>query len=89
MTQRVEDEVLAKLREIAEAKLGIDAGQVVPGTALADAGIDSFQLIELVFLAEEAFGISIPLEGTKVRTVDDVVAVVVSRLDAEAQVDPA
>lgn len=76
------DAILARLREILPEKIDVDPTQLVPAAVLADIGIDSFALIELVFVAEEAYGIKIPMEGLKVRTVADVLDVVEERLAA-------
>ena len=43
---------------------------------LVDVGIDSFSLIELVFLAEEEFGVRIPMEELEANTVGDVVTII-------------
>lgn len=75
------DAVLARLREILPGRVDVDPALLVPDAALADIGIDSFALIELVFLAEDAYGIKIPMEGLKVRTLGDVLDVVEARLD--------
>lgn len=75
------DAILARLREILPHRIDVDPALLVPDAALADIGIDSFALIELVFLAEDAYGIKIPMEGLKVRTLGDVLDVVKARLD--------
>ena len=77
-------EVLDRLRRVVPEKVDVDPALLVPGAVLADIGIDSFALIELVFVAEEEFGIKIPLEGLQVHTVDDVLAVVLQRIAAPA-----
>jgi acyl carrier protein len=76
------DAILARLREILPDKVDVDPAKLVPAAVLADIGIDSFALIELVFVAEEAYGIKIPMEGLNVRTVADVLDVVEERLSA-------
>jgi acyl carrier protein len=51
-----------------------------PNARLADIGIDSFSLIELVFIAEEEFKVKIPVDGLNVKTVGDVVEVIDRRI---------
>jgi acyl carrier protein len=75
------DVILERLREILPHRIDVDPALLVPDAVLADIGIDSFALIELVFLAEDAYGIRIPMEGLKVRTLADVLDVVVARLE--------
>jgi acyl carrier protein len=55
-----------------------------PDAQLADIGIDSFSLIELVFVAEEEFRVKIPFEGLKVKTVGDVIEVIERRIRESA-----
>jgi acyl carrier protein len=75
-------EILDRLRRVVPDKVGIDAALLQPDARLADIGIDSFSLIELVFLAEEEFKVSIPFEGLTVKTVSDVLDVIERRLAA-------
>ena len=77
-------EILERLKRVVPEKVDVDPALLTPGAVLADIGIDSFALIELVFVAEEEFGIKIPLEGLEVRTVDDVLAIVLQRITAPA-----
>ena len=69
-------EILARLREIVPDRVPVDPLLLTPEARLADIGIDSFALIELVFLAEEEFRIRIPIEGLQVKTVADVLDVI-------------
>jgi acyl carrier protein len=69
-------EILKRLCRIAPDKIGIDPSHLKPNAVLADIGIDSFSLIELVFLAEEEFSIAIPLDGLAVKTVGDVLEII-------------
>jgi len=76
-------EILQRLRSVVPNKVAVDPDLLVPEARLADIGIDSFSLIELVFLAEEEFHIKIPVEGLEVKTVGDVLEVISRRLQAE------
>jgi acyl carrier protein len=73
-------EILDRLRTSTAEKVGIDPKLLQGDAQLADIGIDSFSLIELVFLAEEEFHVSIPLEGTAVKTVNDVLELIQRRM---------
>ena len=77
-------EILDRLRGIVPDKVGIDPALLQVNARLADIGIDSFSLIELVFLAEEEFSVSIPLEGLAVKTVSDVLDVIQERIAVTA-----
>ncbi len=68
--------ILARLRDLVAGRIGVDPASLRLDAKLADIGIDSFSLIELVFVAEEAFGIKIPMEDIRPTTVGDVVAVI-------------
>jgi len=69
-------EILERLCRVVPDKIGIDPNVLKPSAVLADIGIDSFSLIELVFLAEEEFSIAIPLDGITVKTVSDVLEII-------------
>jgi len=72
-------EILERLRRLVPGRISVEPDRLQPEARLADIGIDSFSLIELVFLAEEAFGITIPNEGLEVKTVGDVIDVIQRR----------
>jgi acyl carrier protein len=73
-------DILKRLKEIASGKVPVDIARFSPEARLSDIGLDSFSLIELVFLAEEEFGIRIPVEGLTVNTVGDVLDVISQRI---------
>lgn len=56
-----------------ENRLGADPGRVVPSAALADLGVDSLMLAELMFEAEDKLGISIDAQVEIPKTVGDMV----------------
>jgi acyl carrier protein len=64
--------------------VGVDPALLQPEAELADIGIDSFSLIELVVLAEEEFKVAIPFEGLAVKTVGDVLDAIQRRIAAES-----
>jgi acyl carrier protein len=72
--------ILARLRELVAGRIAVDPDALELDARLADIGVDSFALIELVFVAEEAFGIKIPMESIRPVTVGDVVDVIEQNL---------
>lgn len=78
------NEILTRLRCVIPERVGIEPALIQPDARLADIGIDSFSLIELVFVAEEEFKVIIPLEGLIVKTVNDVLDVIQKRLAVSA-----
>ena len=75
-------EILQRLRGVIPEKVGIDPALLQPEANLLDIGIDSFSLIELVFLAEEEFKVQIPFEGLTIKTVSDVLDVIQQQIAA-------
>ncbi len=55
----IEETVLELVRE----QVGIDPQAIFLGSKLEDLNLDSVAIVELVFLLEEKFDISIPFEG--------------------------
>jgi acyl carrier protein len=76
--------ILKRLRMLAKEGVDVDPEVLTPDALLSDIGIDSFSLIELVFLVEEEFKITIPFEGLEVKTVGDVVDVIEQNVAAAA-----
>jgi acyl carrier protein len=54
-----QDQVLADITEILSDVAGIDRGDITPETSLADLGIDSLTMLEVVVTAEDRFGLLI------------------------------
>jgi acyl carrier protein len=72
-------EILERLRKIVLNRVDVDPALLQPDAKLVEIGIDSFSLIELVFLAEEEFRVNIPVEELEVTTVSDVLTVIEKR----------
>lgn len=53
-------EVGAELVRYARENLVADAAPFAPETPLAEAGLDSFCVVELLLFAEQAFGVRVP-----------------------------
>jgi acyl carrier protein len=75
-------DVVAELKEIMAARLGLPAEQLVPEARLVeDLGLDSLDAVELAISVERKFDIEVPEEElTKLKTVADMVALVESRI---------
>jgi acyl carrier protein len=53
------DEVLADITAILSDVTGVDRSDITPQTPLADLGIDSLTMVEVVVAAEDRFGLLI------------------------------
>ncbi|HEY4249256.1 MAG TPA: acyl carrier protein [Lacunisphaera sp.] len=78
-------EIQQKVIAIVAQKFSVDAVKINGETRLAeDLGVDSFGAVELMFELEEAFNLKIEdSEIARVRTVNDIVAYLVSWLDKQ------
>lgn len=59
------------IRNFLTERLGVEPHQIQPEAVLADLGVDSLMLAELMFEAEDRFGIEIPSDMLPPRTVAD------------------
>ncbi len=57
------DNIEKKVVELVGQQVGIDPKEVDPRSKLEDLNLDSVAIVELVFLLEEKFEVSIPFEG--------------------------
>lgn len=64
------------------SQYGVDPGRISPAAGLAELGLNSLTLAELVCDVEESFGIDVRLAEEDVATLGDIVALV-DRLVAE------
>ena len=64
-------------------RLGVEPGQVQPESLLADLGVDSLMLAELMFEAEDRMGIDIPSDTEPPKTVAEMQAVIDSLVTAK------
>jgi acyl carrier protein len=76
MTPVSRDEILQRLRRTVAERIPVDVERLTADAPLAEVGLDSFSLIELVFLAEEEFKVSIPTDRDDIRTVGDIVRII-------------
>ena len=77
---------LERLRELLARDFDIPAGKLVPGATLEDLGIDSLQMIEIVFSIEDAFQFKIDADAAEIRarvkTLQDLAAFIDERKPA-------
>lgn len=59
-----------------QERIGTDPAQVVGTSRLADLGVDSLMLAELMFEAEEQLGLSMGTPAKTPQTINDVVALI-------------
>ena len=57
------DSIEEKVLELVGAQVGIEPREIFLSSKLEDLNLDSVAIVELVFLLEEKFEISIPFEG--------------------------
>ncbi len=72
------------IRKFLQDRLGADPEQVLPAAVLADLGVDSLMLAELMFEAEDNLGISIDSSVEIPRTVGDMLRLIDGLLAAKA-----
>lgn len=64
------------IRTFLTDRLGVQPEQIQPGAALAELGVDSLMLAELMFEAEDRFGVEMPPDLKPPRTVGDMQAII-------------
>ena len=69
------DEILAKLAEVVNEVSGVDTSELqMDKSFTGDLDVDSLTMVEIIYAAEEKFGVSIPDEEAKnLKTVGDAV----------------
>ncbi|WP_066269670.1 acyl carrier protein [Hydrogenophaga palleronii] len=72
------------IRTFLTDRLGVDPDQVQPDAVLADLGVDSLMLAELMFEAEDRLGIEIPSDVQPPKTVAEMKAVIDALLPLKA-----
>jgi acyl carrier protein len=58
--QQETETICAQLCQFARAQLMAEGASLAADTPLADAGIDSFALVELLLFCERTFGVTVP-----------------------------
>jgi len=64
---------------------GVQPERIVPGASLSELGVDSLHAIDLAFRLEEHFGINIPLERFRARTVGEAVTFVAGLVEQQSR----
>lgn len=59
------------IREFLQNRLGTAPERIVPEAALAELGVDSLLMLELIFEFEDRFGVKLPGNLTSPRTVGE------------------
>jgi len=72
--------ILQRLKAIVVDRIDVNPESLHSNANLRDIGVDSFSMIELVFLAEEEFKIRIPLDEEMPETVAQVLDIIEARL---------
>lgn len=62
------------IREFLGERLGVAPEKVVPGAPLAELGVDSLMMLELIFEFEDRFGIKLPSNLKTPRSVGEMAA---------------
>ncbi len=64
------------IREFLDGRMGVPPQQVVPAASLADLGVNSLLMLELVFECEDRFGVTLDKNLKSPKTVGELVALV-------------
>jgi acyl carrier protein len=62
---------IALIREFLDERLGVAAEEVVSTAPLAELGVDSLMMLELMFAFEDRFGIKVPSDLENPKSVGD------------------
>lgn len=61
------------IRNFLDARQGVESSKVVPEALLADLGVDSLMMLELMFEFEDKLGITLPKDLKSPQTVSEMV----------------
>ena len=64
------------IRTFLTERLGVEPEKILPEAQLADLGVDSLMLAELMFEAEDRLGIEISSDQTPPKTVGDMMSII-------------
>lgn len=68
-------DTLDQLRQLLHDRIGVPPEEITPASKLEDIGVDSLQLLNLMFDLEEQFGVTLPNDLPRPQTVAELVAV--------------
>lgn len=77
-------ESIGLIRNFLKDRLGVEPENVVPGAALAELGMDSLMMLELMFEFEDRFGIKLSRDIKTPRSVGEMVSLM-DRLIAQSK----
>ena len=72
------------IRQFLHERVGTDPNKILEGALLADLGVDSLMLAELIFEAEDRFGISIESDVEIPKSVGEMVSLIDAVLAAKS-----
>ena len=67
-------ESIGLIRDFLQERLGVAPDRVVPEATLANLGVDSLMMLELMFEFEDRFGIQLPSDLASPKTVGEMLA---------------
>lgn len=79
------ENTLLVVQEMISKKLGINLSDVKPESNLTELGLDSLDTFDIIFEAEDRFGIKVPNDQVNVSTIQDVVNLFERLLQEKAQ----
>lgn len=82
MTTPTLDEVAQALSQMVADKMDIDVATIQADSSLQSLGLDSLDIFDLIFSAEDHFKIKVPNDQIKIETLHDV-SVLVHKLTVE------
>lgn len=79
------ENTLLIVQEMMSKKLGIDLSDIKPDSSLTVLGLDSLDTFDIIFEAEDRFGIKVPNDQVNVSTIQDVVNLFEKLIQEKAQ----
>lgn len=67
---------LDELKQLIKDSFGIDPNSVKEDSSLADYGLDSLSLVELLFVIEEHFDLDIPSSRSEIKTLSGLASMI-------------
>ncbi|WP_068637166.1 acyl carrier protein [Thauera butanivorans] len=78
-------ESIELIREFLKDRMAIDPEKVVPEAVLAELGVDSLSMLELIFEFEDRFKIDVPADSEPPKIVGEMVTLMDSLIAASQQ----
>ena len=74
------EDTFTVVRNMVADKLEIQADTILPSSTLAEIGLDSLDTFDIIFEAEDKFGIKVPNDQVNIVTINDMVVLLDSLL---------